>query len=206
LSAQIEDAQRLYAHLAERYDEETRLITGIRRRAVHALALLPGETVLDAGCGTGWCLPMLAQCVGEQGRVIGFEPSPQMIAIAHSRVRQVGLKTASLMQASGDSVKLPVQPDAILFSYTHDLLQSRDSLENIFRQARAGTRVVAVGTKLFPAWFAPGNWYLRFTHRQTITNFRNFDAPWRTLSEFCNAYRVRSTVPGSRYLFEGTLG
>ena len=63
----VEAANRLYAALASKYDDETRYITGIRKLAIDALALKPGETVLDCGCGTGWCLPSLSFAVGPQG-------------------------------------------------------------------------------------------------------------------------------------------
>ena len=96
-------------------------------------------------------------------------------------------------------------PDAILFSYTHDLIRSRAALENIFRQAKSGTRIVAASTKLFPKWFVVGNWYLRKTHQLTITNFDSFDRPWTLLAELTAACSVRTTLPGSRYLFEGRL-
>ena len=84
MSAQVGDASRLYAALAPTYDDETKFITGIRNRAIKALRLQPGETVLDAGCGTGWCLPMLSSGVGETGHVAGFEPSTDMLARARS--------------------------------------------------------------------------------------------------------------------------
>ena len=60
MSAQVMQAIKLYAELAPTYDDETRFITGIRKQAIEALNLQPGETVLDAGCGTGWCIPRLA--------------------------------------------------------------------------------------------------------------------------------------------------
>ena len=205
LSDQVDAAQRLYAVLAPAYDDETRFIAGIRKQAIAALNLQPGETVLDAGCGTGWCLPRLAERVGPQGKVIGFEPSPDMLALAERRVGQHGLGNTRLLHASGDTVLLDSPPDAILFSYTHDLIRSRLALARIFRQARSGTRVVAAGTKLFPKWFFLGNGYLRYTHRATITNFEGFDRPWTLLAEFCEQHHVRVTVPGSRYLFTGTL-
>ena len=65
---------------------------GIRRRAMEALALQPGDVVIDAGCGTGWCLPMLLEAVGPSGRVIGFDPSEDMLAVAREReaVRRAG--------------------------------------------------------------------------------------------------------------------
>lgn len=206
MSEQLDDAKQLYAALAPTYDEDTRFITGIRRRAIEALALQPGEMVLDAGCGTGWCLPMLSQRVGPQGRVVGFEPSSAMLALAESRVQQRNLANTRLMLASGDTIKLDAAPDAILFSYTHDLIHSRASLEHIFKQSRPGTRIVSVGTKLFPKWFFVGNWYLRYTHRVTITRFDGFERPWEELARFCSRHQVRVTVPGSRYLFTGALG
>jgi ergothioneine biosynthesis protein EgtB len=68
-----------YRDLAPRYDHYTRRINRIRERAIAALRLQPGETVLDAGCGTGWCIPRLAARVGPQGSVIAFDPSPEML-------------------------------------------------------------------------------------------------------------------------------
>ena len=205
MNEQVANASRLYAELAPTYDDETKFITGIRRHAIEALRLQPGETVLDAGCGTGWCLPMLSSGVSETGHVIGFEPSPDMLALARARVAGQTLANVMLCHACGETVVLDRSPDVILFSYTHDLIRSRTSLANIFRQARSGTRIVAASTKLFPKWFFVGNWYLRKTHQMTITNFDGFDRPWTLLAEFCADYSVRTTVPGSRYLFEGRL-
>ena len=205
MSEQLDAANRLYAALAPSYDAETKFITGIRHRAIAALRLQPGETVLDAGCGTGWCLPLLSTGVRQNGRVIGFEPSINMLSLARARVAQQQLANVTLHHASGETVVLDRAPDAILFSYTHDLIRSPDSLENIFRQAKSGARIVAASTKFFPKWFFIGNWYLRHTHRVTITNFDGFDRPWTLLAELCADYRVRTTSPGSRYLFEGRL-
>jgi ubiquinone/menaquinone biosynthesis C-methylase UbiE len=209
VSAQVSQAIQLYAKLAPQYDEETRFITGIRRDAIAALKLQPGETVLDAGCGTGWCIPSLAGCVTSTGRVIGFEPSPDMLAIARSRVqkcaRERGLNNVELQHACGETVTLNNSPDAILFSYTHDLIRSRRSLEHIFKQCKSGTRIVAASTKLFPRWFVIGNWYLRRTHQMTITNFESFDKPWTRLAEFCADVGVENKIPGSRYIFSGRL-
>ncbi|HEX4859545.1 MAG TPA: methyltransferase domain-containing protein [Usitatibacteraceae bacterium] len=203
MNRQREQARLLYAALAPRYDAETRFIRGIRQEAIATLELRPGETVLDSGCGTGWCLPALSSLVGQSGSVIGFEPSPEMLAQAQARAESLG--NTHLHLASGEDVQLPLIPDAILFSYTHDLLRSRAALANIFRQARRGTRIVATSTQLFPRWFFLGNWYLRRTHRATITNFEGFDRPWSLLPEFCETWAVRTTVPGSRYIFRGIL-
>ena len=39
-----------------------------------------GQTALDAGCGTGRALPHLRAAVGPDGRVLGFDLTPEMLA------------------------------------------------------------------------------------------------------------------------------
>ncbi|HEX3063331.1 MAG TPA: hypothetical protein VHP55_11670, partial [Usitatibacter sp.] len=53
-----------YRDLAPRYDARTRRIDRVRERTLTALELQPGDTVLDAGCGTGWAIPRIAAAVG----------------------------------------------------------------------------------------------------------------------------------------------
>jgi len=186
-----------YRDLAPRYDHYTRRINAIRERAIDALALRPGETALDAGCGTGWCLPRLAQRVGDTGSVIGFDPSPEMLGVAQLRSASAGAPVF-LLEATGQEVKLPHAVDAILFSYTHDLIRSREALENLFAQARAGARVAATSTKLYARWLFPANWYLRVTHRAYITNFDSFEAPWSLLATMLDDFHV-STGPFTQH-------
>ena len=147
------DSKRQYAAIAPTCDAETKFISGIRQRAITALRLRPDKTVLDGGCGTGWCLPMLSAEVQQSGHVIGFEPSPDMLALARVRVAKQNLSNVELIETCGETIVLDCAPDAILFSYTRDLIRSRASLENIFGQAKSGTRIVAVGTKFFQDGF-----------------------------------------------------
>jgi len=186
-----------YRDLAPRYDHYTRRINAIRERAVDALALRPGETALDAGCGTGWCLQRLAQRVGNSGSVIGFDPSPEMLGVAQLRSASAGAPVF-LLEAAGQEVKLPRAVDAILFSYTHDLIRSREALENLFAQAKPGARVAATSTKLYARWLFPANWYLRVTHRAYITNFDSFEAPWSLLATMLDDFHV-STGPFTQH-------
>ncbi len=61
-----------------------------RRRAVELLNLLPDETVVDVACGSGKNLALLRAAVGESGRVVGVDWSPNMLAAAHERVLRAG--------------------------------------------------------------------------------------------------------------------
>src|SRR4029453_10409940 len=58
-----------------------------RRRALGrgALAVRPGERVLDVGCGPGFYAEELLGEVGPDGAVVGVDVSPQMLAAAAHR-------------------------------------------------------------------------------------------------------------------------
>ena len=50
-------------------------ITRRRQASFDALTPIPGETIIDIGCGNGLLTGELARAVGPKGRVIGIDPS-----------------------------------------------------------------------------------------------------------------------------------
>ena len=54
------------------------------------LAVEPGETVLDVGCGLGYALEVLAERVGPGGHAIGVDVSDRMIEFATERIDGAG--------------------------------------------------------------------------------------------------------------------
>ncbi|HEY2628613.1 MAG TPA: methyltransferase domain-containing protein [Usitatibacter sp.] len=193
-----------YGELAPRYDASTRRIDAIRDRAIDALALRPGETVVDAGCGTGWCVPRLLERVGEEGRVIAFDPSPPMLDLARARMNGHSTRVEFLDAAAG-AVRMPPATNAILFSYTHDLIRSRGDLDNVLGQVKPGTRVVAVGTKLFAPWLFVANWVVRYRHRRYITDVESLEAPWSLLATYLEDFAVRASGVQQHYIATGRL-
>jgi ubiquinone/menaquinone biosynthesis C-methylase UbiE len=78
-----------------------------RRATLAALALAPGERVLDIGCGPGLLLAEMAAAVGPAGRADGIDTSAEMVAAAGARCADlpwVGVE-------AGDAAALPY-PDA----------------------------------------------------------------------------------------------
>jgi ubiquinone/menaquinone biosynthesis C-methylase UbiE len=193
-----------YNALATGYDRRTRLTEAVRLEAVAALELRPGDTVLDAACGTGFCFAPILERIGGQGRLVAFDSSPDLLAQARSRIGD--RPNVLLIEAFAEKADLiQSKPNAILFSYAHDLLQSDSALDNLLRQAAPGARVAACGSVLWPAWGWPVNTWLRARHRSYITNFENFDRPWKKLAVRLENFKVARRGPGWRYLASGIL-
>jgi len=198
-------ALRRYRDLAGGYDAATRGIEGKRRRAIELLRLQPGQVVLDAACGTGSALAMLARLVGPEGRVIGVEQSPEMIAIARQRCTALGLQNVSLLEASVESAPIPRPVDAVLFSFAHDILQSPAALSNVFAAARPGARVASAGAKLYPRWLSFLDFWVRWRVRDYVSTLEGLEQPWRRLVQYVPDFAVSETTYfGSGYLGSGT--
>jgi SAM-dependent methyltransferase len=69
------------------------------RAVLDRLAPLPGERILDIGCGAGATLLELAPAVGSTGEVVGIDPSRPLLELARTRVAAAGLSNVTLLEA-----------------------------------------------------------------------------------------------------------
>jgi arsenite methyltransferase len=81
---------------------QTPEIVNQRLRTLSTLGLRRGESVLDAGCGTGLLLEQEALAVGSEGRAEGVDSSSDMLALAEARC--AGLAQVNLHSGSADSL------------------------------------------------------------------------------------------------------
>jgi SAM-dependent methyltransferase len=85
-------------------EEFTTLVTGsFGRRAIDALALEPGERVLDVGCGTGPTTVELARQVAPGGAVRGVDIAPSMLEAARARAKDKGVDNVTFVVADAQS-------------------------------------------------------------------------------------------------------
>ena len=193
-----------YARLAAHYEESARRIRDVRGRAIDLLHLKSGETVFDVACGAGATLDELARQVGPQGRVIGIEQSPEMAALA--RAAAGGSENVQVLCDPVETFSSPHRADALLFCYTHDVLQSAPALSNLFAQTRMGARIAVAGLCLLPWWGALANAWVLWRARDYLTTWRGLREPWLSLLAWCPDLSIFGRCHlGTSYLAAGTL-
>ncbi|TJZ69367.1 class I SAM-dependent methyltransferase [Chitiniphilus eburneus] len=127
--------------LAEQYDQVSDLQYEHGQYLLRALALKPGEALLDVGSGTGRLAEYAARhYVGVTGRVVGVDPLPLRIEIARRR----GLPQLSFDVARGEDLTRfsDGEFDAlVLNSVYHWLPDKAPVLAEAFRVLKPGGRI-----------------------------------------------------------------
>ena len=87
-----------WAANAERYD---RAVARYHRRLLDAAAIVPGERVLDVGCGSGQTTRDAARLAGAEagGSALGVDLSAVMLDVARSRAARDGITNVEFLQA-----------------------------------------------------------------------------------------------------------
>jgi ubiquinone/menaquinone biosynthesis C-methylase UbiE len=114
----------IYRKKAKHYDLTSRFapvpgypVRAQRLKAVRALGLSPGDTVVDIACGTGLNFPLIEKVIGPEGRIVGVDLTDAMLARAADRVAANGYRNVSLVQADAVEFDFPAGVDAILSTY-----------------------------------------------------------------------------------------
>lgn len=114
-SANVWSSALLHARAwAEAYELIDLQLSPLGLRAIEALGVRSGDSVLDIGCGAGQTLLQLAERVGSGGQVTGVDVAPLLLAIAKRRTEP--FSQVRLIQADAQALDLPSESADAVFS------------------------------------------------------------------------------------------
>ncbi len=207
MEARRESAKGRYRRIAPLYDwlAAPALSPALQLEAVDRLELRPGQGVLDAGCGTGSTFSAIRTRIGERGRIIGIDAAPEMLDRARRRSDLWGWTNVTLVEAAAEKASPGEMVDAVLFSFTHDILQSRKAIRRLLSWARPGARVAACGVKWAKGWGFALNGIVACVAANCHSEPRGLQRPWVFLEPFLADFRVWERGFGTLYVAAGTV-
>lgn len=176
-----------------------------RRLAVDALALRPGDTVVEIGCGTGLNFAPIERRIGADGRIIGVDISEAMLARARDRARAAGWRNVELVCAAAADYRFPGGLGGILSVGVLNYEPDFDSV--IARGAKAlapGRRWVVLDYKMPRDWrrhLAP--LFVALGSPYGVSRAFMERHPWESVRRHLRHTRMRELYGGFVYLVYG---
>ena len=207
-----EEARATYEKGARFYDLAVWLyyVAGMRiglwrREVVEALALRPGDTVVEIGCGTGLNLALLEQAIGSDGRIIGVDISEAMLDRAKSRMHDAGWHNVEFVCCAAADYRFPQGLGGIFATGVLNYEPAYDQV--IERGAKAlapGRRWVVLDYKLPKNWLhhlAPAFVFLGSAFGVSRELMERH--PWESVQRHLRNTRMQERYGGFVYIISG---
>ncbi len=208
-----EKIKEIYHKRAPAYNHSVQLFNLIgwrvnfyRTKAIDALHLKKGDTVVDLCCGTGLNFPHLYHAVGTEGKIIGVDLSDDMLKVAEKQVKEKGWKNFALVQGDAAKYKFPSKINGIVTSYAITLIPEYDAI--IGRGSNSlvkGGRFVILDFKMpdsWPEWVAKLMVSLFIKPYGGTYDLKDRHA-WESLEKYLILNEFREYYFGSTYIASG---
>lgn len=201
-----EDIINIYRKRAKHYDTIANLWIGAyRKKAVDALNLQRGDTVVEIGCGTGLNFSLLQQAIGPDGKIIGVDLTDAMLAQARKRVEEKGWANVELVLNDAASYKFPEGIDGVISTFALTLVAEYDKvIQNGCRALKPGKRWVVLDLKMSSgrgSWLAPLLVFLTRPFGVTIELAERH--PWESINKYLRNTSMTELYMGFVYIAAG---
>lgn len=202
----------LYRRRAKRYDFTANLyyLVGFRewsyrRKAIAALRLRPGDTVVEIGCGTGLNFGLLQHEVGPNGRIIGVDMTDAMLDQARGRIKREDWSNVELVHCEAGQYEFPQKVNGIISTFALTLVPEFDDV--IGRGAEA---LMPEGRWVVADLKMPSNW-LKYLYPLLLPLFRPFGVtldladrhPWASIEKYMRKTNMQQFFMGFTYIAMG---
>jgi ubiquinone/menaquinone biosynthesis C-methylase UbiE len=176
-----------------------------RKRAVSALKLRNGDTVVEIGCGTGLNFPYLLQSVGKTGKLIGVDLTDAMLEKARERIRRNGWQNIELVEADAATYRFPDEVQGILSTFALTLVPEYEQVIACAAQAlAAGGRLVIADFKRpdnFPLGLVKLGVFI--TKPFGVTLDLTERKPWQAMAKYFPHVTITQLFGGCAYIAVG---
>jgi ubiquinone/menaquinone biosynthesis C-methylase UbiE len=207
-----EGIKTLYHKRAKRYDLSANLyyLAGFRehtyrKKAVKALDLKPGDTVVEIGCGTGLNFSLLQKAIGPEGRIIGVDLTEEMLDRAKKRIERKGWANVELVRCDAESFQFPENLGGVFSTFAITLIPEFDRIiKNGAESLKTGKKLVVLDFKL------PDN-APKLLIKLAVFLTRPFGVslelaerhPWESVSRYLSYFTLRQLYFGFVYIAAG---
>jgi len=152
----------------------------------------PAMNVVDLGTGTGFPLVELAQRLGSKCRLVGVDPSPDVLARAQSKLDVWGVNHVELIAARAE--KLPLDTASVDLVISNNGLNNVDDLPTALSEC---ARVCKVGAQLVFTFNLPGTFIEFYSILEQVLEARGFVAELERMKK--HIFALRKSVEYMRH-------
>ena len=136
----------------------------------------PGMTVMDVGCGMGFCSIAMAKLVGDGGHVIAVDLQQKMLDVLRRRAMMSGVTNRiRLHKCESNHLGVAVQADFVLaFMMIHEVPDQRRLFSEIHACLKPGGKLLVAEPKIH----VPGKVFAQEVATAEEVGLRPVETPW----------------------------
>jgi len=118
-------------------------------QVVESIALKPGQSIADIGCGGGYFSLRFAEMVGKEGRVYAIDTKPEFLEYVKNSAKEKGLDNVVPMLVSGNKLDLPQKSLDFIFmrNVTHHIPNRVEYFRNLKQFLKTDGKIIIIEYK-----------------------------------------------------------